>query len=510
MNRLKTFKNVEINYNPLIKFIESILNILFIIISFVLVNTIKKFIYEGYEWDAFQGFFKNLLNMNFLIDIIVSNILYIIFCIILFSIYDTSITRKKYLSAMQSVFLSLLLASIFLILVNFFIPKYIVGPVTIIISFIVQFTLIAIYKYLFWKYLRKRNIVKVLICGPKEDADNLALKFYQDKRHLKEIRYIYYEILGLVDNKIFDYIDEVDEVYLTRTLTEKSKNKIMLYCIANKYITCFLVPKTYEIGIVNANVSSMDDSLTFEVKTLHMTLGQRFIKRTLDIIISLVGLIITFPIFIICAIIIKLQDHGPVFFKQVRVTRDGKKFLLIKFRSMIVDAEKETGAVQAGKDDPRITKFGRIIRRVRIDELPQLINVLKGEMSFVGPRALRVEEVEEFISKKETFKYRLNVKAGITGFAQTIGNYATSFDDKLRYDLYYIRKYSLWFDIKIILYTLRIIFSPLSTKSPDEEKHTLAEVARTEGYMMRPHNDYVVEMEKVETRNKRFKLKGAK
>lgn len=505
LNRFNSYKNVEINYNPFIKLMEIIINIILIIISFILVNTIKKFIYEGYQWDAFQGFFKNLLNMNFLIDIIVSNILYIIFCFILFSIYDTSITRKKYLSAVQSIFISLLLASIFLILVNFFFPKYIVGPVTIIISFIIQFTLIATYKYILWRYIRKRNIIKVLICGAKEDADNLAIKFYLDERHVKVVKYIYYEILGLVDNNIFDYIDKVDEVYLTKNLSEKSKNKIMLYCIANKYITCFLVPKTYEIGIVNAGVSNMDDSMTFEVKTLHMTLGQRFIKRLLDIFISLVGLMITSPIFLICAIIIKMQDKGPVFFKQARVTRDGKRFQLIKFRSMIVDAEEKLGAMQASKDDPRITKFGKVIRKFRIDELPQLINVLKGEMSFVGPRALRVEEVEEFISKKEAFKYRLNVKAGITGFAQTIGNYASSFDDKLRYDLYYIRKYSLWFDIKIILYTFRILFSSASTRTSDENITSLEEVAEKEGFKINYINDYCLEF--INIKNDRKKKK---
>lgn len=500
MNRFKTFKNEKINYIPLIKFFEIIINIILIIISFVLVNTIKKFIYGGYEWNVFQGFFKNLINMNFLIDIIISNILYIIFCIILFTIYDTSITTKKYLNAIQSVFLSLLLASIFLILVNFFIPEYIVGPPTIIISFLIQFTSIATYKYILYKFIKKRNITKVLICGPKEEADNLAIKFYLDKRHLKEVKYICYEKLGIVEERVFDYIDQVNEVYITRTLNEKNKNKIILYCIANKYITAFLVPKTYEIGIVNAGVSSIDDSLTFEVKTLYMTLGQRFIKRLLDIFISFFGLIFLSPLFLICAIIIKLQDHGPVFFKQIRVTRDGKRFVLYKFRSMIVDAEKEFGAIPASEDDPRITKFGRIIRKLRIDELPQLLNVLKGEMSFVGPRALRVEEVEEFISKKETFKYRLNVKAGITGFAQTVGNYATSFDDKLRYDLYYIRKYSLWFDIKIILYTIRILFSSGSMRPLEEEKKTLKEIAEREGYSLIQLNDNVIEV----------KIKGAK
>ncbi|SHF52147.1 Sugar transferase involved in LPS biosynthesis (colanic, teichoic acid) [Caldanaerobius fijiensis DSM 17918] len=161
---------------------------------------------------------------------------------------------------------------------------------------------------------------------------------------------------------------------------------------------------------------------------------------------------------LIIALLIKLTSPGPIIYKQVRITEKNREFNIYKFRTMYKDAEKLTGPVLATDDDPRITKVGKILRAARLDELPQLFNVLKGEMSFVGPRPERPFFVAQFEKQHPTYTYRHNVKAGITGLAQVLGKYTTDFDDKLRFDLMYITNYSIWLDIKIILLTIKTAF----------------------------------------------------
>lgn len=173
---------------------------------------------------------------------------------------------------------------------------------------------------------------------------------------------------------------------------------------------------------------------------------------------------------LVVAIAIKMEDGGPVFFKQERVTRDEKRFDILKFRSMIVDAEKAGQVIPATDHDPRITKVGRVIRATRIDELPQIINILKGEMSIVGPRPERVEHVEKYQGEIPEFVYRTKVKGGLTGYAQIYGKYNTSPYDKLRLDLTYIEEYSILLDIKLILMTLQIMVRKESTEGFKKEE----------------------------------------
>jgi lipopolysaccharide/colanic/teichoic acid biosynthesis glycosyltransferase len=180
--------------------------------------------------------------------------------------------------------------------------------------------------------------------------------------------------------------------------------------------------------------------------------------------------VILFPLLVIVAIIIKLYDRGPIFYKQKRVTKDNKIFDLYKFRTMIVDAEKNIGPVLASERDPRITPIGRFLRASRIDEIPQLINVIKGDMSIVGPRPERPFFVEKFNEEVDEFKYRVFVKAGITGLAQILGKYSTDPENKAKYDLLYIRDYSLLLDIKIIFNTIKIMFIKDSSKGVAKDK----------------------------------------
>jgi lipopolysaccharide/colanic/teichoic acid biosynthesis glycosyltransferase len=188
-----------------------------------------------------------------------------------------------------------------------------------------------------------------------------------------------------------------------------------------------------------------------------LTMEQRIVKRLVDVVVSALGLVLLSPVFAVTAIAIKLEDGGKVFYKQRRATYGGRTFEVIKFRSM---KEENTVNVSVTKDDDRITKVGRFIRKYRIDELPQLINVLKSDMSLVGPRPEMLENVAKYTCELPEFSYRLRAKAGITGMAQIFGKYNTSPKEKLALDLAYIEQYSLLLDLRLLLRTLLVFFTP--------------------------------------------------
>ena len=182
------------------------------------------------------------------------------------------------------------------------------------------------------------------------------------------------------------------------------------------------------------------------------------LKRLFDIFLSSIGIVGSFPLWLLFSLAIKLGDGGPVFYTQERVGKQGKPFWTIKFRSMVPDAEKQTGAVWASENDPRVTKVGKLLRATAMDELPQLLNIFKGDMSFVGPRAERPELVEQFSKRIKNYHNRFFVAPGLTGLAQVYGNYDTPPHQKLRYDLLYIKNYSFLFDMKLIFLSFWITF----------------------------------------------------
>ena len=220
--------------------------------------------------------------------------------------------------------------------------------------------------------------------------------------------------------------------------------------------------------IRGAKNNTLFDTPLLTVKGTGLSPAQRVVKRTMDIVLCSLAMVAAAPVMLVVAAAIRLEDGGPVFYKQDRLTRGGREFQILKFRSMIVDAEKYAGAVLASGDDPRITKVGKVIRATRLDELPQLLNILKGDMSIVGPRPERKCLADEITRELPEFPYRLKVRGGLTGYAQIFGKYNTSAYDKLRLDLMYIENYSLLLDIKLIVLTLRIIFSKDSTEGIDK------------------------------------------
>jgi exopolysaccharide biosynthesis polyprenyl glycosylphosphotransferase len=254
-------------------------------------------------------------------------------------------------------------------------------------------------------------------------------------------------------------------------ISDKERNKLFKLCYANS-IRVYLMPKITDVIMLGAEELHVFDTPLLLTREYSLTMEQRFLKRAIDIFCSVVLLIVASPIMLITAIAIKLYDKGPVLYKQVRCTVNQREFKIMKFRSMRVDAEKDGVARLASKNDSRITPIGKFIRKCRIDELPQLFNILVGDMSFIGPRPERPEIIAQYLEIMPEFAYRMKVKAGLAGFAQVYGKYNTSPYDKLKLDLTYIEQYSIWLDLKLMLLTLKILLWPDSTEGVETEQIT--------------------------------------
>lgn len=249
------------------------------------------------------------------------------------------------------------------------------------------------------------------------------------------------------------------------------RNKLLKFCYG-KSIRVYLMPKIPDVLIKGMTEMHIFDTPIYLTREYALTVEQRLTKRIVDIISSIIFIIITSPIMLITAIIIKCYDGGPILYKQVRCTQDSKEFKIMKFRSMKVDAEKDGKARLASKNDDRITPIGKVIRSCRIDELPQLFNILKGDMSFIGPRPERPEIIAQYVEEMPEFVFRMKVKAGLAGYAQVYGKYNTTPYDKLKLDLAYIENYSIWLDLKLMLLTLKIVLKPESTEGVEANQTT--------------------------------------
>lgn len=303
------------------------------------------------------------------------------------------------------------------------------------------------------------------IKGPYQN--NLDKKMNQrGDKYVVEAELSYKESLTVIEKAI----DEYDAVLLN-DVPSAFRNKILKVCFDHSKKVYF-TPKISDIMIKEAEELNLFDTPLFFTRNVGMNIWQRGIKRTIDIVISLIGIIITSPIMLVAAIAIHAYDKGPVFYKQTRCTIGGREFQVMKFRSMIVDAEKDGKARLATENDDRITPVGKFIRATRIDELPQFFNVLKGDMSMVGPRPERPEIIKEYCETVPEFAYRTKVKAGLTGYAQVYGKYNTTSYDKLKLDLIYVSKCSILLDIQLILLTLKVIFLKESTEGLDEGETT--------------------------------------
>ncbi|MCI9533382.1 MAG: sugar transferase [Lachnospiraceae bacterium] len=323
-----------------------------------------------------------------------------------------------------------------------------------------EFLVISIWSFLFNRLYRQiyppRNVL--LIYGEHPVAGLMG------KIHSRNDRFVIGETvhiskgISVIKEKIHGY-----EGVVICDIPSHIRNVILKYCYEKK-IRTYTTPKISDVIIRSSESLHLFDTPLLLSRNNGLSIDQRVIKRGMDLALSLTALMFLCPIFIVTAIAIRLYDGGPVFYVQERCTKDGRVFRIYKFRSMIVDAEKDGYSVPAADRDPRITPVGRIIRATRIDELPQILNIIKGDMSIVGPRPERVEHVELYTRQIPEFTYRLKVKGGLTGYAQVYGKYNTTAYDKLKLDLMYIQNYSLMLDVQIIFKTVKILFMKESTE----------------------------------------------
>lgn len=389
---------------------------------------------------------------------------YMVIAALMFKIYNTSVIFKTYTSTMKNIVLALFFTNAILILVAFILgngESYIFNPPLYAFAVVgIELVIFTVFKFFTYLIFSKYNRQSVIIIGPKYEVDDLAKQFYINKDHFKSVKFLFYiESDTALKDSIFEYINQVDCVYVTQSLSKKAKDTIINYSTLTHYKQVFVVPEVYEITMLGSKFDHIDDTMVLQSENMHLSFEMRFLKRAIDLFVSTIGLLIAGIPMLIVALIVKLQDGGSVFYRQKRFKRNNKPFYILKFRSMTEKQTKDDEQKLASANDSRVTPFGKFIRATRLDELPQLINVFKGEMSLVGPRPFMESVVDEAMSENPDFRFRSNVKPGITGLAQIYGRYDTTPAERLRYDLLYIRKCSLWLDIKIVFLTIITIFS---------------------------------------------------
>lgn len=303
---------------------------------------------------------------------------------------------------------------------------------------------------------------------------------YRSKEDLAKVRSMYrfeqkYHVVDVIENpkRYYDAtvkLDGIKTVFIVG-VDATVRNGILKHSL-DENINAFVIPKVGDIILRGSKMHISGDEAFLRVNRSSLPLEQAIIKRAIDIVISLLGLIILSPIMAVTAIAIKCNDGGPALYRQKRLTRNGEVFEILKFRTMRVDAEKDGVARLAAEGDDRITSVGRVIRRYRIDELMQLVNVLRGDMSLVGPRPERPEIAAQYEKIMPAFSLRLQVKAGVTGYAQIYGKYNTEPYEKLQMDLVYINNMSIFEDLKLLMATVKVLFMRESTEGVGEEQVT--------------------------------------
>lgn len=414
---------------------------------------------------CFVAYYNNLIPVRFywkgkLLITMVFLFLYLVFSGI-YEAFDIKLSRMT--EIIYSQVLSILFSDTIMYVIIVFILKKFPNILPALLAFAGQIGFIIAWAY-FTKILYNKKVPPLKSVVIFEDETELTELI---DRYELGIRFDVREDL-LIDDVASDLekLKGYEAVFLCDS-NSPARNKILVYCLQND-IEVFANP-------------TLSDMIMYGAKSRHMLYlpimgAERYepepyyiiLKRLFDFVFSLLLLIVLSPAMLITALAVKLSDGGPAFYKQVRMTKDGKLYNIIKFRSMRIDAEKDGARLSSGDNDDRITPVGRIIRKVRLDELPQLINILKGDMSFVGPRPERPEIADEYYKDLPEFDLRLQAKAGLTGYAQVYGKYNTTPYDKLKMDLMYISRPSIANDLAIIFATIKILFVPESTEGVSE------------------------------------------
>ena len=331
--------------------------------------------------------------------------------------------------------------------------------VPILVMTLVELALVFIWvlvthRLMIWLYPAKRMVLLYGEYGP----DGLAKKIRTREDNYRICEYVSCDQdIEVIKETILKY-----HCALLTDIPSGIRNELLKFCFEQD-VRCYCVPKISDIMVVSASGINQFDTSLLLMRNQGLFVDQQIAKRIFDVLLSLLLILLSSPFMLIIALAIKLCDRGPVFFKQERLTQGGRVFKVLKFRSMYMRAPDKVYTLTR-KGDPRVTPVGRIIRRLHLDELPQLFNILKGDMSFVGPRPECPAIAEDYCQVVPEFNYRLKVKAGLTGYAQVYGKYNTTPYDKLKLDLIYIENYSFLLDLKLIALTFKVIFHPDNTE----------------------------------------------
>ena len=450
--------------NHIMKFRKSIMLIVKIMLVLSITCVFVAGWQQSYEAALFSGKGNYVVVFSFLLILLVFNHLY----------GGLQIGVKRLHEVIYSFSLSMAFTNFIMYLELSLIARVMLNPIPMIISAIAQFVIIYLgcnaANTIYFSIFNSRHILAIV------DSGNDQTHIVQKMNKIPE-RYTIDKIVT-IDTDVDEIIKMIDsyEAILIGNFEKSKQNQILRHCYAQKKRIYFL-PSSNDIIINNCWQTQIFDTPILVCRNRGLTIEQAIIKRIFDVLVCGIGLIVASPVMLLIALGIKLYDHGPVFFKQNRVTKDGKIFNVLKFRSMIVDADK-VKLQKATDNDDRITPVGKIIRPLRLDELPQLINILKGDMSLVGPRPERTENVYEYTTMLPEFNLRHRVKGGLTGYAQIYGKYNTSPQDKLNMDLIYIEQYSLLMDIKLLIMTVKILFMRESTEGFSDEDSSIGTVAK--------------------------------
>ncbi|MGX7092124.1 sugar transferase [Hutsoniella sourekii] len=376
--------------------------------------------------------------------------------------YNKSKTDLFYFTMLSQLFLS------FYMMAMTYAGSWLTFPRSVLlVNFFVSSIVMFLFNLLIYKlYQRLRGQKKVLVVGESDRALEAVRNFDSMSNRRHQVTHV---VLSNYLVNIRKLIDQVDIVYITGNIADEEERLAIYEFLMKANKKLFLSTNFENLMMVNPNIMNFEDESIIEVSGFKISAEEAVVKRLIDLAVALVLLVVTAPIMLVTAILIKVDSPGPIFYRQERITKDQQTFDILKFRSMSESAEAESGPVLAKSNDSRITRVGKFIRSTRIDELPQLINVLKGDMSLVGPRPERPYFVDRYAKENPYYLLRHNVRAGITGYAQVYGKYTTDFNSKLNFDLLYIKTYSLAFDFKLLFQTLKILFDKVSSRGLDEE-----------------------------------------
>jgi exopolysaccharide biosynthesis polyprenyl glycosylphosphotransferase len=377
-----------------------------------------------------------------------------------------SISRKTIWDMVRSLFVSMTLLAFLTMSISFLFREFALPRSVILIAYFLTLIFLSVWKAVFVFFGHRNEKVKTLLVADEEEAGKLIAQIKIATLRTK-ISHIH---PSTELKRIVQLIESHDNIMLSSNMDQELKSLILYHAMKmNK--TIYVVPSLYDLLLTRSTITSLHDSMVMAVKPFGLTIDERVIKRLFDIVLSSVGLIVLSPVMLFTWILIKIDSpRGSALYRQTRIGHNNKEFTILKFRSMVQDAEAHSGPTLAIQNDPRITKIGHYLRRWRLDEIPQIINVLKGEMSIVGPRPEREFFTKTLNQQYDSYQYRNTVKPGITGYAQIMGSYTTSVQDKLVFDLYYIRNYSLWMDIVIMIRTLSVVMD--RTKSEGHKQQS--------------------------------------